>query len=90
MATPNDQLPPGLDLHPDPEEELSIVKARTSLERLYTSVGMGLLRVFREVQRIRNWEDGTRSMVALSVSTKHSNSLSELIVSYTHTLGGAT
>jgi hypothetical protein len=27
-----------------------------------------MLRVFREVQRIRNWEDGARSMVALSVS----------------------
>ena len=61
-------MPAGLDLHPDPEEELSIVKARNSLERLYTSVGMGMLRVFREVQRIRNWEDGARSMVALSVS----------------------
>jgi hypothetical protein len=68
LTTPNDYMPPGLLLHPHPDEELSVVKVRNALERLYTTVGMGMLRVFREVQRIRNWEDGARSLITMGVS----------------------
>lgn len=62
------RIPPGMDLHPDPEEELSAYKVRSALERLYASAGMGMYRLLCEVQRIRSWEDGPRSTMALAVS----------------------
>lgn len=61
-------VPEGLDLHPAADAEFTVDGVRVALERLYTSVVVGLLRTVHEVQRIRHWEDeGYRSIVALLV-----------------------
>lgn len=62
-------IPKGLDLHPHPDEEFSVGKLTSALERFYSSVVVGVLRVVHELNRIRNWEDGgDRTMVAMVVS----------------------
>jgi hypothetical protein len=62
-------IPTGLDLHPAPDEEFTVDKLRSNLERFYASIVVGLLRFVKEVQRLRRWEDGgVRSAVALFVS----------------------
>lgn len=86
------RIPDGLDLHPDPNEELSTQKVRSALERLYASAGMGIVRILREVQRIRSWQDATRSVVALSVrALSHTGSHASLTAYRSiRTRGGAT
>jgi hypothetical protein len=61
-------MPAGLDLWPSPDEEFTVDKLRSNLERFYTSIVVGMLRTVTEVQRIRLWkEGGTRTFVFLSV-----------------------
>ncbi|KAK4687961.1 hypothetical protein P7C73_g2149, partial [Tremellales sp. Uapishka_1] len=58
----------GIDLQPSEDEEFTVDKLRSSLERFYASVITGLLRSAKEVQRIRRWEEGgSRTTVALVV-----------------------
>lgn len=58
-----------LDLNPAVDEEFTLDKLRSQLERFYSSVIFGLIRVGKEARRIRNWEDGgRRTKVALAVS----------------------
>jgi hypothetical protein len=78
-------IPPGLDLHPDPDEEFTAGKVRSGLERLYASAGMGLIRVGKEVQRIGSWEDPTRSVIALTVSavsSEHSQTFARIVLNF--------
>ncbi|WRT66641.1 uncharacterized protein IL334_003600 [Kwoniella shivajii] len=70
ICTPSEQheIAAGLDMQPSAQEEFTLDKMRSNLERFYASVGMGLLRAVLEVQRIRKWEEGgSRSLVALLV-----------------------
>nr|XP_031858990.1 uncharacterized protein CI109_005658 [Kwoniella shandongensis]KAA5526062.1 hypothetical protein CI109_005658 [Kwoniella shandongensis] len=55
-----------LDLRPSPDEDFTVEKLTSNLERFYASVVTGVIRGMTEIQRIRNWEDGgTRTGVAL-------------------------
>ncbi|ORY28959.1 hypothetical protein BCR39DRAFT_533329 [Naematelia encephala] len=61
-------IPRGLDLQAVPEESFSLDKVRSSLERFYSSIIIGVLRLVHEIQRIRNWEEGGhRTVIALAV-----------------------
>lgn len=67
--TQSNRIPIGLELQPAKDEEFSVVRLRSALERVYMSIGVGSLRALYEVQRIRNWEDGgQRTAIALAVS----------------------
>jgi len=44
-------------------------KFRSALERSYASIGVGIIRVVEEIQRVRNWDSSTRTTVILSVSS---------------------
>jgi hypothetical protein len=42
-------------------------KLRANTERLYASVVVGMMRFGKEIDRIRNWKEGWRSMGFLTV-----------------------
>jgi hypothetical protein len=86
-------IPRGLDLQPHPDEEFNLYKLNSALERFYASVVVGLLRAAREVNRIRNWEDHSRTAVALAVGGNmlpFSSRFGMLNARCTPTRGGAT
>ncbi|WVR09709.1 hypothetical protein IAU60_006785 [Kwoniella sp. DSM 27419] len=60
--------PYGLDMHSSEDEEFTLDKMRSNLERFYASWIAGLLRAGIEIQRIRMWEEVKRSSIALTVS----------------------
>ncbi|WWC68276.1 uncharacterized protein I206_102199 [Kwoniella pini CBS 10737] len=63
-----DDIPRGLDLQASPDEEFTIDKMRSNLERFYSTVVIGLLRCLTEIRRIRQWEEGgIRTIVTLLV-----------------------
>lgn len=58
----------GLDLQPADDEEFTVDKFRSCLERFYASFGIGVLRLRKELKRIQRWEEGgQRTVVALLV-----------------------
>ncbi|WWC86556.1 uncharacterized protein L201_001433 [Kwoniella dendrophila CBS 6074] len=62
------EIAPGLDLQASPEEEFTVDKMRSNLERFYATVVVGFLRCVKEIGRIRRWEEGgTRTAAALLV-----------------------
>ncbi|KAL2174051.1 uncharacterized protein P884DRAFT_210039 [Thermothelomyces heterothallicus CBS 202.75] len=59
-ATPNPP-PGGLDLNIAEDEEFSPDKLRANIERLYTTVGVGLLAASKHVARLRSWRERRRT-----------------------------
>ncbi|KAK0624984.1 hypothetical protein B0T17DRAFT_531609 [Bombardia bombarda] len=59
-ATPY-PVPGGLDLNIADEEEFSPDKLRTGVERLYMTVGVGLLAAVKHVARLRSWRESRRT-----------------------------
>jgi len=56
------RAPPGnLDLHIADEEEFSPDKLRANLERLYMTVGIGLLAFVKHIVRLRSWREKRRT-----------------------------
>ncbi|KAK4570539.1 profilin, required for normal timing of actin polymerization in response to thermal stress [Recurvomyces mirabilis] len=59
--------PPGnLDLNIAEEEEFSPDKLRANLERLYMTVGIGLLAAVKHMMRLRSWRETRRTAVFLA------------------------
>ncbi|ERS98288.1 hypothetical protein HMPREF1624_05072 [Sporothrix schenckii ATCC 58251] len=54
-------VPGNLDLNIADEEEFSPDKLRANLERLYMTVGMGMLAAYKHVARIRSWRETPRT-----------------------------
>ncbi|KAL2166188.1 hypothetical protein VTG60DRAFT_3148 [Thermothelomyces hinnuleus] len=53
--------PGGLDLNIAEDEESSPDKLRANIERLYMTVGVGLLAAFKHVARLRSWHERRRT-----------------------------
>ncbi|KAK3400605.1 hypothetical protein B0T20DRAFT_476722 [Sordaria brevicollis] len=54
-------VPGGLDLNTAEEEEFSPDKMRANIERLYTSVVVGILAAVKHVARLRSWREKKRT-----------------------------
>ena len=54
-------VPGNLDLNIADEEEFSPDKLRANLERLYMTVGMGMLAAYKHVARLRSWRETQRT-----------------------------
>ncbi|KAK3689027.1 hypothetical protein B0T22DRAFT_490571 [Podospora appendiculata] len=59
-ATPY-QVPGGLDLNIADQEEFSPDKMRTTLERLYMTIGIGILGAVKHIARLRSWREQRRT-----------------------------
>ncbi|KAK4166850.1 hypothetical protein QBC43DRAFT_312545 [Cladorrhinum sp. PSN259] len=53
--------PGGLDLNTADEEEFSPDKMRANVERLYMTVGIGLLSTVKHIARLRSWKESRRT-----------------------------
>lgn len=60
-------VPGNLDLNIADEEEFSPDKLRANLERLYTTIIVGLLNVVKHIARLRSWRETRRTGVACGV-----------------------
>ncbi|KAF2687201.1 hypothetical protein K458DRAFT_429155 [Lentithecium fluviatile CBS 122367] len=56
-----DPPPGGLDLNIADEEEFSPDKLRSNIERLYMTIGIGLMSVGKHVVRLRSWRETRRT-----------------------------
>lgn len=54
-------VPGGLDLNIADEEEFSPDKLRANIERLYMTVGIGLLATVKHIARLRSWKESRRT-----------------------------
>lgn len=54
-------VPGGLDLNIADEDEFSPDKMRASIERLYMTVGVGLLQTVKHIARLRSWRETRRT-----------------------------
>lgn len=54
-------VPGGLDLNIADEEEFSPDKLRANFERLYMTVGIGLMGFGKHVMRLRSWREKRRT-----------------------------
>lgn len=54
-------VPGGLDLNIADEEEFSPDKLRANIERLYMTVGIGLLATLKHIARLRSWKESRRT-----------------------------
>lgn len=59
-------VPGNLDLNIADEEEFSPDKLRANIERLYMTVGMGILAAYKHVVRLRSWREMQRTAVFAS------------------------
>lgn len=57
----------GLDLNIADEEEFSPDKLRANIERLYMTVGIGLVGAYQHVARLRSWRERERTIAYLAV-----------------------
>jgi len=62
-------VPGNLDLNIADEEEFSPDKLRAYLERLYTTVIVGLLNAVKHVARLRSWREKRRTTAFCAVSS---------------------
>lgn len=61
-VTAIDTAPPGgLDCHIADEDEFSPDKLRANLERLYMTIGVGMIGFFKHVVRLRSWKEPRRT-----------------------------
>ncbi|CED82988.1 Protein of unknown function DUF3292 [Phaffia rhodozyma] len=60
-------ISPLLDLQPSPEEEFAPEKLRSNVERLYSTVIIGSIRVVSEMIRLRSWENVLRTGTFLAI-----------------------
>ncbi|OAA63417.1 hypothetical protein SPI_03580 [Niveomyces insectorum RCEF 264] len=60
-------VPGDLDLNIADEEEFSPDKLRANIERLYMTVGIGLMNVYKHIARLRSWRERRRTAVFASV-----------------------
>lgn len=61
-------VPGNLDLNIADEEEFSPDKLRATVERLYMTVGIGLMGSGKQVARLRSWREFNRTACFASVS----------------------
>ena len=54
-------VPGNLDLNIADEEEFSPDKLRATMERLYMTVGIGLMGVVKHIARLRSWNESRRT-----------------------------
>ena len=59
-------VPGNLDLNIADEEEFSPDKLRANLERLYMTVGIGLIGFVKHIVRLRSWRESRRTAAALA------------------------
>ena len=59
--------PGGLDCFIADEDEFSPDKLRANLERLYITVGVGLIGVFKHITRLRSWKEPRRTAIYAGV-----------------------
>jgi hypothetical protein len=59
----------GLDLNIADEEEFSPDKLRANIERLYMTVIVGSIGVFKHIARLRSWKERNRTLAFLTVYT---------------------
>jgi len=57
----------GLDLNIADEEEFSPDKLRANIERLYMTVGIGLVGFYKHIARLRSWRERNRTLAFLGV-----------------------
>ncbi|KAF2712250.1 hypothetical protein K504DRAFT_464328 [Pleomassaria siparia CBS 279.74] len=53
--------PGGLDLNIADEEEFSPDKLRSNIERLYMTIGIGMMGFFKQIVRLRSWRETRRT-----------------------------
>ena len=61
LKATNYPVPGGLDLNTADDEEFSPDKLRANLERLYTTVGIGVLAAVKHIARLRSWREARRT-----------------------------
>lgn len=61
-------VPGGLDLNIADEEEFSPDKLRANIERLYMTIGIGLMGVYKQIVRLRSWRETRRTSAFCVVS----------------------
>ena len=64
-------VPGNLDLNIADEEEFSPDKLRANLERMYTTIIVGLLAAVKHIARLRSWKEARRTSCFLAVSLPH-------------------
>ena len=70
-------VPGNLDLNIADEEEFSPDKLRANLERLYTTVIVGVLGLVKHIARLRSWRETRRTACFCAVSTASRNIITE-------------
>ena len=78
-------VPGNLDLNIADEEEFSPDKLRANVERLYMTIGIGLMGFGKQIVRLRSWRETRRTSVACTVSAIHRSQ--DLIHTYLQLLG---
>lgn len=61
-------VPGGLDLNIADEEEFSPDKMRANAERLYMTVGIGMMGFYKQIVRLRSWRETRRTTAFCVVS----------------------
>ena len=76
--------PGGLDLNIADEEEFSPDKLRSNIERLYMTIGIGIMGFGKPIARLRSWREPRRT-AAFAIVRSH---LQSLMLTFLLTLAG--